>query len=85
MSALSANDDAEWVSESLAGNRDAFQKIVERYQSLICSLACSATGSLGQSEDLAQETFIIAWRELAVLAVITVLPALLFPILSATH
>jgi RNA polymerase sigma factor (sigma-70 family) len=46
------------------GNRDAFSQIVSRYQSLICSLAYSATGSLGQSEDLAQETFITAWKHL---------------------
>jgi RNA polymerase sigma factor (sigma-70 family) len=58
------NNDAELVGGSLAGNRDAFGQIVSRYQSLICSLAYSATGSLGQSEDLAQETFIIAWKRL---------------------
>lgn len=57
-------DDAELVAESLLGNRDAFGQIVSRYQSLICSLAYSATGSLGQSEDLAQETFITAWTRL---------------------
>jgi RNA polymerase sigma factor (sigma-70 family) len=57
-------EDAELVAQSLAGNRDAFGKIVSRYQSLICSLAYSATGNLGQSEDLAQETFITAWRHL---------------------
>lgn len=59
-----ANNDAELVSASLAGDRDAFGQIVSRYQSLICSLAYSATGSLGQSEDLAQETFITAWKHL---------------------
>ncbi|MBW8864929.1 MAG: RNA polymerase sigma factor, partial [Verrucomicrobia bacterium] len=58
------NNDAELVSGTLAGNRDAFSQIVSRYQSLICSLAYSATGSLGQSEDLAQETFITAWKHL---------------------
>src|SRR5271165_7316569 len=58
------NTDAELVSGTLAGNRDAFSLIVSRYQSLICSLAYSATGSLGQSEDLAQETFITAWKHL---------------------
>src|ERR1700684_4475022 len=57
--------DAELVAQSLAGNRDAFGQIVSRYQSLICSLAYSATGSLGQSEDLAQETFITAWKRLS--------------------
>lgn len=56
--------DATLVSASLAGNRDAFGQIVSRYQSLICSLAYSSTGSFGQSEDLAQETFITAWKHL---------------------
>src|SRR5882762_32260 len=59
-----ANNDAELVSGTLTGNRDAFGQIVSKYQSLICSLAYSATGSLGQSEDLAQETFITAWKRL---------------------
>ena len=58
-------NDAELVSESLSGNRDAFGRIVAQYQSLICSLAYSATGSLSQSEDLAQETFLAAWKQLA--------------------
>jgi len=58
------NNDAELVAACLDGNRDAFGRIVTRYQSLICSLAYSATGCLGQSEDLAQETFITAWKHL---------------------
>ena len=58
-------NDAELVGATIAGNRDAFGKIVARYQSLICSLAYSATGSFGQSEDLAQETFITAWKHLS--------------------
>jgi len=62
---VAANNDAELVSGSLAGNRDAFGQIVARYQSLVCSLAFSATGSLSQSEDLAQETFVTAWKQLA--------------------
>jgi RNA polymerase sigma factor (sigma-70 family) len=61
---IAALNDAELVSESLNGNRDAFGQIVARYQSLVCSLAYSATGSLSQSEDLAQETFVTAWRQL---------------------
>jgi hypothetical protein len=52
MSATIQND-AELVTASLSGDRDAFGLIVSRYQSLVCSLAYSATGSLSQSEDLA--------------------------------
>jgi RNA polymerase sigma factor (sigma-70 family) len=58
-------NDAELVAESLDGNRDAFRQIVERYQTLISSLAYCATGNISQSEDLAQETFLSAWQQLA--------------------
>ncbi len=58
-------NDAELVTESLDGNRDAFRLIVERYQTLISSLAYSATGNVSQSEDLTQETFVSAWKQLA--------------------
>jgi RNA polymerase sigma factor (sigma-70 family) len=64
MTVEAATLDAELVNKSREGNREAFGQIVSRYQSLICSLAYSATGCLGQSEDLAQETFITAWRHL---------------------
>jgi RNA polymerase sigma factor (sigma-70 family) len=57
--------DAELVAAILAGDRDGFEEIVRRYQTLVCSLAYSATGDLGRSEDLAQETFLAAWRQLA--------------------
>src|SRR5712664_2909662 len=56
--------DAELVAQRLTGNRDAFGLIVSRYQSLVCSIAYSATGCLSQSEDLAQETFLTAWKQL---------------------
>ncbi len=57
--------DAELVAESLSGDRDAFGWIVERYQTLISSLAYCATGNVSRSEDLAQETFVSAWKRLA--------------------
>lgn len=57
-------DDAELVAQSLAGDRQAFGRIVARYQALVCALAYSATGSRSHSEDLAQETFLAAWRKL---------------------
>jgi RNA polymerase sigma factor (sigma-70 family) len=59
--------DAELVSCTLAGDRDAFSRIVSRYQILICSLAYSRIGNLGLSEDVAQETFITAWKHLRLL------------------
>jgi len=59
-------NDAELVEQSLAGDRQAFGRIVGRYQSLVCALAYSATGSRSRSEDLAQETFVAAWRDCAI-------------------
>src|SRR6266481_5035029 len=64
MTTGAGNSDAELVAETLKGNRDAFGLIVTRYQSLICSLAYSGIGGLGPSEDVAQETFITAWKHL---------------------
>ena len=56
--------DSELVSACLAGDREAFAQIVERYQRLLCSLAYASTGDLGESEDIAQEAFVTAWQQL---------------------
>jgi len=56
--------EAELLNASLAGSTEAFGTIVQRYQSLICAITYSATGNLAKSEELAQETFIRAWKEL---------------------
>ncbi len=64
MSNVATVDDTALVAEVLNGNRDAFGQLVARYQSSVCGLAYSACGNISQSEDLAQETFIIAWRKL---------------------
>ena len=57
-------NEAELLQASLGGSREAFGSVVERYQSLICGIIYSATGDLGKSEELAQETFIRAWKGL---------------------
>src|ERR1700693_1943891 len=57
-------NDVQLVERSRNGDRDAFGRIVERYQSLVCALTYSACGNLQASEDLAQVTFITAWCEL---------------------
>lgn len=57
-------NEIELLRASLTGNKKAFGTIVENYQSLICSITYSATGDFGRSEELAQETFIRAWKEL---------------------
>ena len=54
----------ELLRASAAGSREAFGVVVQRYQSLVCAITYSATGDIGASEELAQETFIRAWRNL---------------------
>lgn len=55
------------IEASIAGDRNAFREIVVMYQSLVCSVAYSVTGDLAESEDLAQEAFIVAWQKLETL------------------
>lgn len=56
--------DSNLVMYSLGGDRDAFCQIVTRYQNLLCSLAYSSVGDLKYSEDIAQDTFVEAWKKL---------------------
>lgn len=58
------SNDSSLVMYSLGGDRDAFCKIVTRYQNLLCSLAYSSIGDIKHSEDIAQEVFIEAWKKL---------------------
>jgi RNA polymerase sigma factor (sigma-70 family) len=56
--------DADLVEQSRAGVAAAFGRLVERHQSLVCSVALGACGDLHRSEDIAQEAFVGAWRQL---------------------
>jgi RNA polymerase sigma factor (sigma-70 family) len=57
--------DAELLDASRRGEHAAFGRLVERYQSLVCAVSFGATGDRALSEDVAQETFLAAWRQLA--------------------
>ena len=72
-----AQSDAELVSASRAGNREAFGQIVRRYSGLISGLIYSSCGNLSASEDIAQETFLAAWKSLSGLREPEKLPAML--------
>ncbi|MEW6305780.1 MAG: sigma-70 family RNA polymerase sigma factor, partial [Verrucomicrobiota bacterium] len=63
-SGMAQPSDSELIDRCLRGQREAYGVLVERYQNLVCSLAYSACGSFTRSEDLAQETFVTAWKEL---------------------
>lgn len=53
----------EIVKSFQAGSRDAFAKLVQRYQNLVTSVAFANTGDLQRSEDIAQQAFLVAWQK----------------------
>jgi RNA polymerase sigma factor (sigma-70 family) len=52
------------LQAAMDGNTAAFEQIVKKYQSLICAITFSGTGRLDISEELAQDTFLSAWKNL---------------------
>jgi len=63
-----AISDAELVDATRRGEHAAFGQLVERYQALVCAVSFTATGDRALSEDVAQETFLVAWRRLGELS-----------------
>ena len=57
--------DAILVEKCIDGQKDAFAKIVERYQHRIYFMSLTRMRDRHEAEDLAQETFIQAYRKLA--------------------
>jgi RNA polymerase sigma factor (sigma-70 family) len=47
--------------------KEAFVEIVRRHQTAVCAVAYSVTGRVGMADDIAQETFLKAWKRLATL------------------
>src|SRR5210317_583349 len=64
MPEISPNE-IELLTSSRNGDTAAFETIIKKYQSYICAITFSATGDVGKSEVLAQETFISAWKDLS--------------------
>lgn len=52
------------VEAARAGDLDAFELLVRRHQGLVYRLALRMLGSEADAEDVAQETFVQAWRSL---------------------
>lgn len=60
--------DAELVRRTRSGERDAFNALVDRYQRDVIALAFSLLGDGAEAEDMAQDTFVRAYRNLGLLA-----------------
>lgn len=57
-------DDAQLVARSLACDHEAFGKLAERHATSIVNLAYRMLGNRAEAEDLAQETFLAAFKAL---------------------
>jgi len=66
MTVLAASDDAALIRAVQAGDdRGAFGELVRRHQSTVRTVLRRLTrGDLGLADDLAQETFVLAWRNI---------------------
>lgn len=59
------SDEQDEIKRSLDGDLEAFESLVRRYQKMIFALTYRMSGSLTEAEDLTQEVFIRAHRELS--------------------
>lgn len=55
--------DAELIEMVKAGDADAFEKLLKRYQQPVLSTVYRYTGDAAAAEDLAQEVFIKVWEK----------------------
>ncbi len=59
-----ADNDAYLIERALENDIAAFESLVERYQTRITAYAARMLGDVDEAEDVAQETFIKAYRSL---------------------
>lgn len=55
----------ELVKQAQGGSTDAFAQLIARYERIVLALVLAATGDGQTAGDLAQETFLQAWSNLA--------------------
>lgn len=56
--------DEELVRFYLEGDREAFEELVRRYQSVVLNMACRLLGNRNEAADVCQEVFILLLRKL---------------------
>lgn len=61
---VESDDEIEWIAQSRKGDHAAFQALIQKHQQMIHTLTFRMTGSLADCKDLAQETFVRAYRQL---------------------
>lgn len=61
---LSRVDDSDLIREAQQGNRAAFEELVRQYDQAVLRLALRMTGSESEAQDIYQEAFLKAFRNL---------------------
>ncbi len=56
--------DATLIAASRRGDREAFARIIERYQRAVYAVAFSGVRDRALADDVAQDTFVVAWQRL---------------------
>src|SRR5687767_15488251 len=62
---MQESDDALVISRVRAGDDDAFRELVERHGRAVFRVAYRVTGRVEDAEDVVQETFLRAYRQLS--------------------
>ena len=57
----------ELVEKAKAGDLEAFDQLVARFQDAVCGTVYGVVGSFDDAQDIGQEVFIQAWRDLSTL------------------
>lgn len=55
-------DDRDLWAQVIAGSTPAFEKVVAKYQNAVSAVSYSRVGDFNASEDISQETFLVAWQ-----------------------
>jgi len=59
-----ADDESKLIERSLSGDPEAYAALVNRHQHMVRAVAFRMTGSFDDSEELAQEAFVRAYKQL---------------------
>jgi RNA polymerase sigma-70 factor (ECF subfamily) len=59
-----STEDREWAARAASGDQDAFREIYRAHVRPVYWIAHGILGSAPDAEDVAQETFVVAWRKL---------------------